>query len=301
MPVIYIDMLVFTNMTVDGVLLSLTALFRNRVCRKYRLLLAAVFGGVFSLTVLIPSSNLLFRLMLNLIGALVMILICFGFHNRYEYIKTVATLYVVMLLLSAITYAIWLFLSPQGIIKINGTYVYMLSPLELTLFIAIAYCVIRIGRHFFADSESRQMMTDITIENAGKTVSVRAFSDSGNMLSEPLSGLPVIVADAEAVRPLFSVEEWNLFLSASYGNADMNSEYLKNINFRIVPYSVIGHSSILPSFCPDHIFISDGKRKIEKRAYIAICGDHFSNGTYKALIPISLTGFEYKLKKGRVK
>ena len=301
MPVIYIDMLIFTNIAVDGVLLSLTALFRNRVCRKYRLLLAAAFGGAFSLTVLLPISSVFLRLAVNLIGALAMILIGFGFGGKRELVKTVATLYAVMLLLSAITYAIWLLLSPSGILKINGTYVYMLSPIELTAFIATAYCIIRVGKYFLADTESRQLITELTIENAGRKVTVRAFADSGNMLSEPLSGLPVIVMESDSLKPLFSEKEWKQILSAIDGESAVGNEYLQKINFRLIPYSVIGNSSILPSFCPEKILINDGKRTIERRAYVAICSQRIADGSYKALMPTSLTGFEYKLKKGRDK
>ena len=108
--------------------------------------------------------------------------------------------------------------------------------------------------------------TEITIGFMGKETKVNAIVDSGNLLYEPISSLPVIIVKLGSVINLFDLKMLGLFVydSPTYLGkkefATTNAENMENINmlkklkFRIVPVkSVAGENNILPAFSPDYI------------------------------------------------
>jgi stage II sporulation protein GA (sporulation sigma-E factor processing peptidase) len=122
-----------------------------------------------------------------------------------------------------------------------------------------AFIVVFAGSLFKRRSEISE--TEIIIGLGGKEVSVNAIVDSGNLLYDPISSLPVIIVNLKSVLDLFDLKTLEFFLydSVAYlgsreaGDAE-SIKKLRELKFRVIPVkSVAGSSSILPAFYPDYI------------------------------------------------
>ena len=64
---IYIDTLIFSNIIIDYLLLSITIKILKINYKLYRVILGSLFGGISSLTILLPWGNFLFNFVVKLI------------------------------------------------------------------------------------------------------------------------------------------------------------------------------------------------------------------------------------------
>ncbi len=98
-----------------------------------------------------------------------------------------------------------------------------------------------------------------------------AMSDTGNLLTDPISRHPVIIADKKSVMPLFPD-----------GLPDAEKGCARGARLRVIPYSSVGaKDGLLTGFVPDHIEL-DGK--CTGNVVIAICDNALcENDEYNAL------------------
>ena len=104
--------------------------------------------------------------------------------------------------------------------------------------------------------------TTIEVGHLSKSIRFPACVDTGNHLSEPLTGQPVLIASASLIRQV---------LPAS--------------GFRQVAYGSVGGSGTLPCFHPDRLYIwENGVRRRAPQAWIAVYPGRIP-GAFQALAP----------------
>lgn len=109
---------------------------------------------------------------------------------------------------------------------------------------------------------SESYSTMVEVQHNRETVRFSACVDTGNRLTEPLSGQPVMVACEKLLRGI-----------------------LPDTGYRQVAYGSIGGSGVMRCFRPDRIYIWDnGRRRRAPEAWIAIYPDRLP-GTAQALTP----------------
>ena len=84
---IYIDTLIFSNIIIDYLLLSITTKILKINYKLYRIILGSLFGGISSLTILLPWGNFLFNFVVKLTIISITILISFGYINKITFGK----------------------------------------------------------------------------------------------------------------------------------------------------------------------------------------------------------------------
>lgn len=90
--------------------------------------------------------------------------------------------------------------------------------------------------------------TRVEIVHRGRTAAFRACVDTGNRLTEPLSGQPVLIASAHLVR-----------------------EVLPDAGYREVAYGSVGGAGTLRCFRPDRIYIdAPGRRRRAPDSWVAV-------------------------------
>jgi stage II sporulation protein GA (sporulation sigma-E factor processing peptidase) len=167
---------------------------------------------------------------------------------------------------------------------VNG----FLTPVDLKILILafiVSYIVLllvfkRSGRHQSGGIVSLKLRYD------GREVEMRALRDTGNGLTDPMTGRPVIVAGVGDVTPLFPQGIRKTIAGLRLKNAVNIMEELAAescMRFQLIPYSAVGTAGgMLLAFKPDEIII-DGKRKAGM--LLALSPNSVSeNGTYSALL-----------------
>ena len=122
-----------------------------------------------------------------------------------------------------------------GTVTMNGTVVGTLPLRSALVAFAVALLLPRIVRTLLQKKEAQTVYTDITVETNADVFHFRALIDTGNLLTEPISGLPIVLLHGADIPPerivvyttqggesvLFAAKPKRVTLSA-YGNCEVD-------------------------------------------------------------------------------
>ena len=270
MRIVYADTLILWNAAVDYLLLLAAGKLCALPLRRGRMVLGALWGGVFALL------NALFSLLCTLwtaklaAGALI-VLIGFGADRRTP--RAIAAFYAVSACFGgAVRFLSALRGAPHDAAGPASGRVLLLS---LALCYAAAAIVFRrVG------AVRGETIHTVTLTRRGKELRLRALEDSGNALRDPLTGDGVLVAEAASLSPLFE-DPSLLRLSAPEALARLEGEQGRGL--RLLPCAcVTAERSLLLCFRPERIEV-DGRRR--KDLLVAVSPNRLSpEGRYDAIL-----------------
>lgn len=268
--VIYADILFITNLYVDFLLLYCVKAFLHLKTGTIRLLFGALAGALCSLSALLPGIPPAVSLLTGIIGAALTTAAAFLPLKAGMYIKATASFWVLSFCFAGFFLFLCNFLSPKNLAVINGNVYFNLSPLMLFGMTLAAYLLLCLFRRFFVRSEPGIRFARIRITHNGNSAELFAKADTGNSLHEPFSGLPVLIAEAAAVKDIMP-EAAASFLNGSDPTGKI----------RLIPYDGITGGGILPAFKPDDARFHKSTKPFA--CYIAVCEKKLSAGQFNAL------------------
>ena len=265
METIYLDELFLLDLVVDYFLLLGTAKVCALPYQRRRFLAGAALGAAWNCLGLLPGLGWLICPAMRPVLGLAMTLIAFGGERRlwrcYGYFLGLSALF------GGTVYAACLFRGGSAL------------HLDMRVLV-LAFAVCWAGISFLYRGVGRaapRRLRQVTVERRGRQVSLRALEDTGNGLVDPITGCAAFVAEAEAVRGLFSPAD------AAYLRAPPTEAALHIPGARLIPYAgVEGKSGLLLAFRPDKVTV-DGR---ERRDLIAAVspGRLGPDGSYDAVL-----------------
>lgn len=280
---IYGDILMVINFSMDFLALYVTAGIMHLKPKSSRLTLASAMGAFYSLLVLLFGINGLFGAFLSVSVSCLMTYTAYPRQRPSDYLKNTAVFYLTSFALgggiTAICNLLNVWQNSRGI-EINGTFDVIYGDVPFGIFVILAViCALlsRFGGRLAKEKRAKkECVLEITL--GGHSVTLKALVDSGNLLKEPISEKPVIIASYDSARKLLPLDMLQVFRSVSFPDTELLRRYPK---IRIIPTSSVGGSRLLLAFCPDRIII-DGK---ETDAYLAIDPTSSDFGGFKAIVP----------------
>lgn len=258
---IYLDVLVAVNFLVDYFLLYTAGQLAGAAISRTRLCLGALLGGVCSCSILLPP--LPFGVNAAATAALcgAMTALSFGFGGWKRFLRRAAWVLLVTACYGGLMLALWLAAAPRGLIVNNGA-VYIDIPPELLVgATVVSYAAVSFFSRRMRKRNLVRSRCTVTIGNCGSRVTLEAIIDTGNLLTEPFSGLPVIVAEHDALLPVLPPD------FDRFGSPD--APPAKDI--RVIPYSGVGGGGILTAFRPEQLTAAlPGERPARTDAYIGV-------------------------------
>lgn len=236
-----------------------TAKISHTPLKVKRCILASLAGGLFSLMILIPKMNYIVNISSKLLASLVIIISAFGIKTGLKYtLKLVAWFYAMNFIFAGVMLSLRYAFS-LSFMKFSNSYFYIdFSLLSLVIFTALSYAVICAVRYITDKSTVSNGIYKIIIKNNGKVISIDGIADTGNSLVDSFTGRPVIVCGKNELEKIIEIPEFSM-ISEDYSNYYEYAGKLKH--FKIIPYSTIGESGIIPVFSPDEILIKEEKSK----------------------------------------
>ncbi|MCL2037305.1 MAG: sigma-E processing peptidase SpoIIGA [Oscillospiraceae bacterium] len=230
MSAIYIDLLVIINLYITYFLLKGTAIFLHLKIRGRRLLLASLAGGISSLIILLPPLPFVVNIAVKATAGMLIVLLAFGYKSGYEYSKNSLIFITINVVFAGFTMMLWLFAAPLGMEFNNGIPYFDISFMTLVITTALAYGLIRILRYILDVKHAADRKYTITVTIGGKSVTLDAIADSGNMLTDYFTGLPVIVCPGSGID-------------------------IPDLLPRFLPYNTIDSTGLIPVFRAEEIVI----------------------------------------------
>ena len=204
MTVIYIDTLFLLNALVDYLLLLAAARLVGEPLRRWRFALGAGLGGVYAVAIFLPGLSFLAHPLCRLASVALMMVVSYGGSRR---LLRQGLLFVVLTCaFGGGVVAIGL-LGGTGLSLGNGVFYSALDLKVVLLSAAVCYGVLtlvfrRLARHSAANGE----LVPVRLRLGERMVDLTALVDTGNTLTDPVSGRPVVVAEGERTAPLFPRE-----------------------------------------------------------------------------------------------
>ncbi len=277
---VYIDILLSVNLLTDYVLLRAASRLAGRVCSRARMCAASAVGAACSLVILLPPQPLPVRFALTALTAALMTLAGPGYRSAGAYAKMTGCLMLVTLCYGGAMSCLWMFLSPRGIIVNNGAVYLDLSPTVLILSAAVFYAVFSLAAGRLRRRTLERSACRLEIERGGRSAAVDAIFDTGNMLREPFSGLPVIIAERGYIE--------NVLPPGIDGFTDGAAQSASPGGIRVVPYSSVGGGGLLAAFRPDSLKVLSPEGTREAEAYVGVSAQPPGDGCHAIINPDAL-------------
>ena len=275
MDIVYVDRLFLLNLAADYFLLLATARLCPHAPRRWRLLLGAALGALYAVGTLLPALPLLRTVPMKLLCGLGMVMTAFGGQGR-----PLRTGIIFLAVSAAFGGAVWAVSLLVGGAAPNRLYAPVSLPMLCASFALSYVAVSLVFRRIGARAERKLLHVEITL--FGRRAVFDALADTGNALSDPMTGAPVIAAEAAALLPLLPPG------TALTGSAEADFRLLAadealRPRLRLIPYAALGvEAGLLLALRPDSIRINQKSAEAALVAFApnTLCPD----GEYQAVV-----------------
>lgn len=290
---IYLDVVLLENLCMNYIILFATAYIMKIKMKQWRLIISSIIGGIYAVVSYLEILPVYSSLAMKLILSIVMVYIAFNSRNIKTLTKQLIIFYLTSFVFGGCAFALLYFIKPQDILIRNGVYVGT-YPIKIALLggivgFVITHIAFKIVKTKF---KKKDMIYEITIQMDSKKVTIPAMLDTGNLLKDPITGIPVIVVEKEKLYSLLPEELLNNIEKIVGGELVSNiseKEYLSRL--RMIPFSSIGkQNGLMLGIKADNIEIQK-EEEIETldNIIIGIFPHKLSNqNNYSALIGLEL-------------
>ncbi|MBQ4115742.1 MAG: sigma-E processing peptidase SpoIIGA [Clostridia bacterium] len=285
--IIYGDVLIIINFSMDFLALYITAKIMHLKLNSKRITLSSLIGALYSLVILSLNLSSAISGIISLAMAFLLTVTAYGKQKRITLLKNTVVFYIVNFALGGGITAICNILNiwqNKRNLMINGTFDVLYGDLPFGLLVLLALLCgafsLVSGKLIKKKSAEKSCSLHITFNQNSTTL--EALVDSGNLLREPLSGKPVIITAFNDMRKLIPIELIPLFKNKDTGCLGNN---LYSAKVRIIPISTVNGNNLLFGLLPDKVSVDE---KIVD-VYVAITSDNDNFGGFSAVVPLEIT------------
>ncbi len=250
--VIYIDVLIVLNIIITFLLLFTTSKIIKIFPSGGRFTLASILGGFSSLIIFAPEMGFFLSLFTKLLFSVIIVVCAYKPRSFSAILRETAYFFAVNFIFAGIM----LFASSLpgiSLVSYNNGVAYV----NLSFFSLIASCLVCYGVTFLLGRFSKYKGVVCEVLGAevildGKSIQSTAISDTGNNLTDPYTGKPLIVSDKNTLAPILP-ENIRLYFQ--------DGKYPESV--RLVPCRTVSGTSLMPCFRADKIIIRGEKIHIE--------------------------------------
>ncbi len=284
---VYVDLFFLINFSMDFLCFFLTARLLHRRLSMLRMLAAAALGGVYAVLALFFVTGRLLSLVLDVGVCALMCLVALGEVKKLRRLPLYVLVYTaISMALGGIMTALFSLFNRSSVLEgVEPTEGDGISVWTFFLLALISGILTLLGGRFFR-KKTAQTRASISVSYEGKTVRLSALTDSGNLLREPLSGKPCIVADVDAMESILPRE---VFFAAKNDPTSMEKiapRYARSL--RIIPTNTAAGRGILLGLRAEKITVDCGNGEQTVDATIALSDLGASADGNDALLPSEL-------------
>ncbi len=262
--VIYADVLLAVNVIVNYLLLRATSAIVGVRPSKLRLFFAIAISAAYSLIIFVDNLPAAVSVLLKILMCMLVVALAFKPLSVKAFLRCCGVFSALNFVFAGVLCALWFTLAPNALFYKNGAVYFDIDILTLTVSAFAVYCAVSIGYRLLKRRTPANCIYNVVIENQGKNVQGKALLDTGNSLTESISGRPVIIAAKNFLKDVFP----------DGFEALCDNPYLTDIKppagFCLVPFSTVGGSGLLPAFRPGSVSIFyNGKMQKLTNVYVA--------------------------------
>lgn len=203
---VYIDVFFLINFLMDYLILHLTFKVMHKQYKKVRMILGAIFGGCYSVAILLPLFNhLCIVTFLSIFVGFIMVVISLGRDKFTEYLKLTFFLLCISFLMGGLMNYLY-YSTEMGIIVLNvlnGNSAKAINTKKFIFVTGLAYIgILLIVKYVKIHKRNEGIIFEVKLTYNGKSVVTKGLLDTGNTLVEPITGEIVHIAEYKIIKPI---------------------------------------------------------------------------------------------------
>lgn len=242
---IYIDVVLIENLCMNYIILFSTSYILKIKRNHFRLIISALLGGVYSILAYMQIVEIYSNFFIKIILSIAMVYIAYNAKNIKLLMKQIVIFYLTSFVFGGCAFALLYFVKPQEILMKNGMYIGT-YPLKIALLGGIVGFTITVVAFKVVKYRmtKKDMFCEITIYMKEKSVKAKAMIDTGNMLKDPISRMPVIVVEKDILYEIMPYKILNNLDKIIGGETtseiydEENVEYISK--FKVIPFTSLG-------------------------------------------------------------
>lgn len=279
---VYVDLFFMINFSMDFLCFFLASELLGSKLSIARTLLASAVGGIYANVALFISIGGFFEILLDIGVCALMCLIAFG--RARSLLAHTAVYIAISAALGGFMTALFSLLNraelPLSEVQADGISAWVLMLLAIS-----GGAVTLVGSRFFRRKSARRY-TSVRISFAGREKTLSAYCDSGNLLRDPISGRPCVVADTDALRGTLPDGIIKAARSKNTELSAISDSFASRI--RLIPTRTATGDGLMLAVRVDRIAVGEGKDEREVNALLALCELGKNNDGCEALVPTEL-------------
>lgn len=292
---IYLDIVIIENLIMNYIILYATAIIAKKKVKHTRAFISSIIGTIYVIMLYVTELPIYSNIISKLLLSIIMVYIMFKPGDIKTLINNLLLFYLTSFVFGGASTALIYLIKPEEIFIKNGIYLgaYTLKTVFLggivgLFLIAVTINIIR------SKISKKDMFYNIKIYLEEKTVETRAMIDTGNLLKEPITNIPVIIAEHTLLYGTIEKEILNNLEEILSGNFEKIPDEIKNkylSKLKVIPFKSLGkENGMLLGIKADKVIVeNEENKKVIDKAIIGIYNKSLTKrGEYRALLGIDM-------------
>lgn len=270
---IYIDIVLIENLIMNYIILLATGIIAKEKIKHIKLILASLLGAIYTLIAYVNILEIYTNFALKILLSILIVYIAYNPQSVNKMWKMLLLFYLTSFAFGGAAFALIYIVKPKDILMKNGLFLGTYPLKTIILGTAIAFGIIITAFSIVKSKITKKdIIYDIEIKMNNKLIKTKALVDTGNMLKEPISNMPVVVIERVLLYNCVPKEILNNLESIMGGDFEkvpdrIQKEYISKL--KLIPFASLGKSNgMLIGIKPEYLKIIKKDETIEEKNII---------------------------------
>ena len=242
---VYLDIVLIENLCMNYIILFATGYILKAKVKHLRLIISALIGGIYSILAYSEILEIYSNIIMKVILSIVMVYVAYKAKNVKILFKQLIIFYLTSFVFGGCSFTLLYFIKPQDILMkdgvLIGTYPLKIALLGGIVGFTITTIAFKVVKHKLSKND---IYCEIEIFLGNNSVKLNAMIDTGNMLKDPITRIPVIVVEKDilyGIIPDKILDNLEKIIGGDvpeYLYEEENVEYISK--FRVIPFNSVG-------------------------------------------------------------
>ena len=279
----------------NAIILYATAIILKIKPKFLNILISSTIGSIYAIITYVTEISIFTSIILKTVLALIIVYVAFNPQNIKKMCKQVAIFYLTSFIFGGVALYLIYYIKPQEIFMKNGIFVgdYVLKVIMIGAI--VAFIIIKISFKIIKTKiNPKDMYCKIKFKLNDKLIETKALIDTGNLVKEPITNIPVIIVEStllEEALPIQILKNLDKILCGDLCqiSEEIQEKYVSKL--RCIPFSSLGkQNGMLLGIRINQLQVeNEDEIKISNNVIIGIYDKSLTKrGEYRALIGIEL-------------
>ena len=236
---VYADVIFLENMFMNCIIILATNIIVKTEIRVIRNVISSIIGSIYAVIIYISNIKIYSNFFLKALLSFTIVYIAFKPHNIKSFLKHLIIFYLTSFTFGGVAFALLYFLHPQDILFQNGM---LIGTYPIKIILAgglLGFIIITIAfKNIKGKLSKKDMYCKVRINSGNKYLDIVAIIDTGNLLREPITKVPVILVEKKKLAEIFPNKILDNMTSIINGDEVNLGQYASRI--RAIPFKSIG-------------------------------------------------------------